>query len=173
MDLLFENLTDNWFVGVYSFLSDRDPKLLKTLDVYDGTGDFLRRLEIDGNTLRRAIIQALRDDSCPLRDGKSCSRYVDITSCFVNSVNWHQRLIVNMTMGTTKSMNPIIPHLNLMHTTFHKSWLMIISQVFLSLLLIFLPIPFVLFCCSFLEDYLMGVTEEERQKRHKEILSTR
>lgn len=75
------------FVGVFSFLSDRDPELLKTLDVYDGTGDFLRQLEIDDNTLRRAIIQALRDDSCPLPDGKSCSRYVDITSCFVNSVN--------------------------------------------------------------------------------------
>lgn len=75
------------FVGVFSFLSDQDPKLLKTLDVYDGTGDFLRQLEIDDNTLRRAIIQALRDDSCQLPDGKSCSRYVDITSCFVNSVN--------------------------------------------------------------------------------------
>ncbi|KAM1794494.1 hypothetical protein ACFX11_034961 [Malus domestica] len=86
------------YTGVFSFLSDGDPKLLKTLDVYDGTGDFLRQLEIDDSTLRRAIIQALRDDSCPLRDGKSCS--------------------------------------------------------------------------SFLEDYLMGVTEEERQKRHKEILST-
>ncbi|OIW15177.1 hypothetical protein TanjilG_18612 [Lupinus angustifolius] len=36
--------------GVFSFLSYRDPNLLKSLDVYDGTGDFLRGLEMDDDT---------------------------------------------------------------------------------------------------------------------------
>lgn len=66
-------------------MSKNDPNLLKTLDLYDGTGDFLRQLEIDDDTLRKAIILALRvrDDFAMPPDSKGCCRYVDITSCFV------------------------------------------------------------------------------------------
>ncbi|KAK7308213.1 hypothetical protein VNO77_41813 [Canavalia gladiata] len=60
--------------GVFSFLSYRDPNLLKTLDVYDGTGDFLRELKIDDDTLTKAIIGTIGDvDSYQLPDAKGYS----------------------------------------------------------------------------------------------------
>ncbi|KAK9286762.1 hypothetical protein L1049_015166 [Liquidambar formosana] len=84
--------------GVLSFLSYRDPNLLKTLDVYDGTAEFLRELEMDDDTLTKSIIGTIGEvDAYQLPDAKGYS----------------------------------------------------------SLL-----------------RYLLGVTEEERQRRHEEILST-
>ncbi|KAL0855501.1 hypothetical protein Bca101_060654 [Brassica carinata] len=60
--------------GVFSFLSYRDPNLLKTLDIYDGTGDFLRGLEMDQETLTKAIIGTIGDvDSYQLPDAKGYS----------------------------------------------------------------------------------------------------
>ncbi|XP_021851322.2 presequence protease 1, chloroplastic/mitochondrial [Spinacia oleracea] len=66
--------------GVFTFLSYRDPNLLKTLDVYDGTGDFLRGLELDNEALAKAIIGTIGDvDSYQLPDAKgytSLSRHL-------------------------------------------------------------------------------------------------
>ncbi|KAI3705435.1 hypothetical protein L1987_75672 [Smallanthus sonchifolius] len=60
--------------GILSFLSYRDPNLLKTLNVYDGTSDFLRQLEIDDDTLKKAIVGTIGDlDSYQLPDAKSYS----------------------------------------------------------------------------------------------------
>ncbi|XP_047332043.1 presequence protease 1, chloroplastic/mitochondrial-like [Impatiens glandulifera] len=60
--------------GVFSFLSYRDPNLLKTLDVYDATSDFLRELEMDNDTLTKAIIGTIGDvDSYQLPDAKGYS----------------------------------------------------------------------------------------------------
>ncbi|KAK4284677.1 hypothetical protein QN277_001475 [Acacia crassicarpa] len=60
--------------GVFSFLSYRDPNLLKTLDVYDGTGDFLRELEMDEDSLTKAIIGTIGDiDAYQLPDAKGYS----------------------------------------------------------------------------------------------------
>ncbi|XP_059647770.1 presequence protease 1, chloroplastic/mitochondrial [Cornus florida] len=60
--------------GVFSFLSYRDPNLLKTLDVYDRTGNFLRELEMDDDTLTKAIIGTIGDvDSYQLPDAKGYS----------------------------------------------------------------------------------------------------
>ncbi|XP_039127207.1 presequence protease 1, chloroplastic/mitochondrial-like [Dioscorea cayenensis subsp. rotundata] len=60
--------------GVFSYLSYRDPNLLKTLEVYDGTEDFLRELEMDDNTLTKAIIGTIGDvDSYQLPDAKGYS----------------------------------------------------------------------------------------------------
>lgn len=67
-------------VGVFSFLSYRDPNLLKTLDIYDGTGEFLRQLDMDEETLTKSIIGTIGDvDSYQLPDAKGYSRYVEIT----------------------------------------------------------------------------------------------
>ncbi|KAE9447212.1 hypothetical protein C3L33_20907, partial [Rhododendron williamsianum] len=64
--------------GVFSFLSYRDPNLLKTLDVYDATGDFLRDLEMDNDTLTKAIIGTIGDvDSYQLPDAKGYSSLND------------------------------------------------------------------------------------------------
>jgi len=61
--------------GVFSYLSYRDPNLLKTLDIYDGTGDFLRGLDVDQETLTKAIIGTIGDvDSYQLPDAKGYSR---------------------------------------------------------------------------------------------------
>lgn len=70
-------LLDFLCIGVFTFLSYRDPNLLKTIDVYDGTGDFLRQLEMDNETLTKAIIGTIGDvDSYQLPDAKGYSRYV-------------------------------------------------------------------------------------------------
>lgn len=62
--------------GVFSYLSYRDPNLLKTLDVYDGTDSFLRELELDDDTLTKAIIGTIGDvDAYQLPDAKGYSRY--------------------------------------------------------------------------------------------------
>ncbi|KAD6795283.1 hypothetical protein E3N88_06179 [Mikania micrantha] len=60
--------------GVFSFLSYRDPNLLKTLDIYDGTCDFLRQMEMDNDILTKAIIGTIGDvDSYQLPDAKGYS----------------------------------------------------------------------------------------------------
>ncbi|XP_055815817.1 presequence protease 1, chloroplastic/mitochondrial [Solanum dulcamara] len=60
--------------GVFSFLSYRDPNLLKTLDVYDGTSNFLKELEMDDDALTKAIIGTIGDvDSYQLPDAKGYS----------------------------------------------------------------------------------------------------
>lgn len=57
--------------GVFSFLSYRDPNLLETLDIYDKTVDFLRGLELDNDSLTKAIIGTIGDvDSYQLPDAK-------------------------------------------------------------------------------------------------------
>lgn len=61
--------------GIFSYLSYRDPNLLKTLDIYDGTADFLRELELDEDSLTKAIIGTIGDvDSYQLPDAKGYSR---------------------------------------------------------------------------------------------------
>ncbi|MBA0872620.1 hypothetical protein Goshw_017459 [Gossypium schwendimanii] len=63
--------------GVFTFLSYRDPNLLKTIDIYDGTGDFLRELKMDDDTLTKAIIGTIGDvDAYQLPDAKGYSSLV-------------------------------------------------------------------------------------------------
>lgn len=65
------------FSGVFSYLSYRDPNLVKTLDNYDGTVQFLRELEMDSDSLTKAIIGTIGDvDSYQLPDAKGYSRYI-------------------------------------------------------------------------------------------------
>ncbi|GER42193.1 presequence protease [Striga asiatica] len=60
--------------GVFSYLSYRDPNLLKTLDIYDGTSNFLRELELDDDALTKAIIGTIGDvDAYQLPDAKGYS----------------------------------------------------------------------------------------------------
>jgi len=57
--------------GMFTYLSYRDPNLLGTVDVYDGTGDFLRGLEMDEDAMAKAIIGCIGDiDSYQLPDAK-------------------------------------------------------------------------------------------------------
>jgi Zn-dependent M16 (insulinase) family peptidase len=66
--------------GVFSYLSYRDPNLVETLTSYDGTPDFLRRLEVSDDDLTRSIIGAIGAiDAYLLPDAKgftSLTRYL-------------------------------------------------------------------------------------------------
>lgn len=76
------------FSGVFSYLSYRDPNLLKTLEVYDETAKFLRELEMDDDCLTKAIIGTIGDvDSYQLPDAKGYSRYEKPLLCSAYSFN--------------------------------------------------------------------------------------
>ncbi len=68
----FDQLT-----GVFTYGSYRDPNLLKTLDIYDGTPDFLREADISEIELRRSIIGVISDmDTYRLPDAKGWSSFM-------------------------------------------------------------------------------------------------
>ena len=63
--------------GVFSYLSYRDPNLLGTLESYDGTGQFLRKLELSEEELTKSIIGAIgRIDAYQLPDAKGYTSMV-------------------------------------------------------------------------------------------------
>jgi Zn-dependent M16 (insulinase) family peptidase len=68
------------FSGVLTFLSYRDPNLLKTLEAFDGTAGFMRNSPLSGDELRKGIIGAIGDmDAYMFPDAKgytSMARYL-------------------------------------------------------------------------------------------------
>jgi hypothetical protein len=57
--------------GIFATTSYRDPNLLRTLDVFDGTAAFLRGAELDATTVERSIIGTIGDiDGYQLPDAK-------------------------------------------------------------------------------------------------------
>jgi len=55
----------------FTYLSYRDPNLLETLEVYDGTAEYLRQAPLSGQDLTRAIIGTISDiDTYLLPDAK-------------------------------------------------------------------------------------------------------
>jgi len=57
--------------GVFNFLSYRDPNLAQTLQVYDGTAEFLKTLDLNQSELTKSIIGTIGDlDSYMLPDAK-------------------------------------------------------------------------------------------------------
>jgi Zn-dependent M16 (insulinase) family peptidase len=77
--------------GTFAWSSYRDPNLLRTLDVYDGTGDFLRSVELDRLTVERSIIGTVGDmDGYQLPDSKGYTalarRLTGVTD------EWRQRI---------------------------------------------------------------------------------
>ncbi|MCP4140595.1 MAG: peptidase M16 [Chloroflexi bacterium] len=66
--------------GLFNYLSYRDPNLLQTLENYDGTGEFLKDLELSDEELTKIIIGAIGGlDTYRLPDAKghtSMTRYL-------------------------------------------------------------------------------------------------
>lgn len=63
--------------GIFSYVSYRDPNLLRTLDVYDRTSEFLRGLDLTETELTRAIIGAIADlDAYQLPDARGFTAMV-------------------------------------------------------------------------------------------------
>jgi Zn-dependent M16 (insulinase) family peptidase len=57
--------------GVYTYLSYRDPNLLKTIENYNHTGEFLRKLDLSKEELTKSIIGAIGElDAYQLPDAK-------------------------------------------------------------------------------------------------------
>lgn len=60
--------------GVFTYLSYRDPGLLRTLEIYDQTGQFLHQLQLDEGEITRSIIGAIGEmDAYQLPDAKGYS----------------------------------------------------------------------------------------------------
>ncbi|MBW2674130.1 MAG: insulinase family protein, partial [Deltaproteobacteria bacterium] len=65
------------FSGVLTFLSYRDPNLLKTIEVFDGTAAFLRNGTLNGDELKKGIIGAIGDmDAYMFPDAKGYASMV-------------------------------------------------------------------------------------------------
>lgn len=63
--------------GMFTYSSYRDPNLLKTVDVYDGTVDFLRQLELTPDELSKAVIGTVGDlDAYQLPDAKGRTAFM-------------------------------------------------------------------------------------------------
>jgi len=64
----------NHVSGVTTFLSWQDPNLIDTLKIYDGTADYLRKIELSESDLEKAIIGAISQlDPYQLPDAKGYS----------------------------------------------------------------------------------------------------
>jgi len=64
------NLLDN-LSGVFAYVTYRDPNVLKTLSIFDESGDFLRKLKLSDQELTKSIIGAIgRRDQYRLSDAK-------------------------------------------------------------------------------------------------------
>ncbi len=64
------NLLDN-LSGVFAYVTYRDPNVLKTLSIFDESGDFLRKLQLSDQELTKSIIGAIgRRDQYRLPDAK-------------------------------------------------------------------------------------------------------
>jgi presequence protease len=63
--------------GMFTYMSYRDPNLLKTVDIYDGTVDYLKNLELNKEELTKAIIGTIGDiDAYQLPDGKGRTAFM-------------------------------------------------------------------------------------------------
>ena len=61
----------DYYTGIFSFLSYRDPNLLKTIISYDNTVEYLRTTDINKDTITRSIIGAIGNlDMYQLPDAK-------------------------------------------------------------------------------------------------------
>ena len=82
--------------GVFTYLSYRDPNLLKTLENYDSTAQFLQKIELERDELIKSIIGAIGAfDSYMLPDAKryaSMVRYLIGDSDEIRQ-NWREQIL--------------------------------------------------------------------------------
>lgn len=91
---LFDSLS-----GIFSFVSYRDPNLLRTLNVYDQTVDFLRELELDERDLTRAIIGTISElDAYQLPDARG---YTSLVRTLTGNSEERRQRIRNEVLNTT------------------------------------------------------------------------
>jgi presequence protease len=87
--------------GVFTFLSYRDPNLLKTLEIYDQTAQFLTRLELSQAELTKSIIGAIGEmDSYQLPDAKG---FTSMVRYLVGDTDERRQLYRAQVLGATQS----------------------------------------------------------------------
>lgn len=87
--------------GVFTFLSYRDPNLLKTLEIYDRTGQFLRQLDLSQEELTKAIIGAIGElDAYQLPDAKG---FTSMVRYLVGDTDEKRQLYREQVLGTTQA----------------------------------------------------------------------
>ena len=92
------SLLDN-LSGVFAFLSYRDPNLLKTLSIFDGSGDFLRKLQLSDKELTKSIIGAIgRRDQYMLPDAKG---FTSLKRTLSGVTDEYRQRIRNEVLATT------------------------------------------------------------------------
>ena len=85
--------------GVWSFLSYRDPNLLRSLDIYSGTGAFLRGLALSESELTRSIIGVISDlDQYELPDAKG---YTSLVRYLIGETDATRQANRDQVLGTT------------------------------------------------------------------------
>ncbi|NJM39627.1 MAG: hypothetical protein HC853_02075 [Anaerolineae bacterium] len=85
--------------GVWTYLSYRDPNLLKTLDNYDGTGPYLRANAPSQSEVERAIIGVIGSlDAYELPDAKG---FTSLTRYLLSIDDGYRQRIRDEVLGTT------------------------------------------------------------------------
>ncbi len=92
------SLLDN-LSGVFAYLSYRDPNLLKTLSIFDESGDFLRKLQLSDQELTKSIIGAIgRRDQYMLPDAKG---FTSLKRTLSGVTDEYRQRIRNEVLATT------------------------------------------------------------------------
>jgi presequence protease len=87
------------FSGVLSFVSYRDPHLLKTLETFDQAARFLKDTDLDGEELNKAIIGAIGDiDAYMLPDAKGFASMIRHLS---NATDEYRQQVRDEVLSTT------------------------------------------------------------------------
>ncbi|MFZ0930190.1 MAG: insulinase family protein [Syntrophobacteraceae bacterium] len=85
--------------GVFTFISYRDPNLLKTIENFDGTAQFLRSADLSDDEVRKAIIGAIGDlDSYMLPDMRG---YVSMLRHLTGDSEEDRQKMRDQILGTT------------------------------------------------------------------------
>ncbi|MDA8307624.1 MAG: peptidase M16, partial [Deltaproteobacteria bacterium] len=85
--------------GVFTFLSYRDPNLMKTLENFDGAAQFLRDADISDDEVAKAIVGAIGEiDSFMLPDMKG---YVSMLRSFTGETDEIRQQMREQILGAT------------------------------------------------------------------------
>jgi hypothetical protein len=85
--------------GIFNYFSYRDPNLLQTLDVYDGTARFLRELELSPEELVKSIIGAIGEmDAYQLPDAKG---FTSMLRTLVGETDAERQLLRDQLLSTS------------------------------------------------------------------------
>ena len=86
---------------MFTYLSYRDPNLLGTVNVYDETPNFLRKLELSKDELEKAIIGTIGDiDSYQLPDAKG---YTSMVRYMLGTSDEERQMRRDQILGTTEA----------------------------------------------------------------------